>query len=279
MAGPVRDNKQYVDNAIASVGYSVSLKGGPYWLYPKRGDPFLMPRSDFQCDLDPFSSGRTSIELVYRSRAAAMAALAGTPMKLAYYAGERGVVFPTTLSSSTTPRLCEALRKAREMQLKDVASLQSLSGRLLLVISLATMHGSVAQEPALAAAQGLESGASATLTRQTLITELRASGARFTESAIQGITRSIAGRIIWLESGGATAGLTHIMARHGTQFAQWGLRSAQQVSDLLLRVVGTQAPVSVAGDAQDFVVMIDGVERMVRIVISSNGYIVTAHPL
>jgi hypothetical protein len=80
------------------------------------------------------------------------------------------------------------------------------------------------------AAAGAGEAATAAAARQGLIAALRAAGVRFTESAIQGITRTVVGRIVWLEAGGATAGLTHIMQRHGSQFAaRWGLTSPEQV--------------------------------------------------
>lgn len=116
--------------------------------------------------------------------------------------------------------------------------------------------------------------------RQALIQALRAAGVRFTESAIQGITRTVAGRIVWLETGNATAGLMHIMARHGAQFATLGLTSAQQVTQMIIRTLAAGTPVAVgARGAMDFLVRIGGDERLIRIVVASNGFIVTAHPL
>ena len=120
----------------------------------------------------------------------------------------------------------------------------------------------------------------ATVGRQALIAALRQAGVRFTQSAIVGITRTVVGRIVWLETGTATAGLTHIMQRHGSQFAVWGLRSSQAVGQFLVNTVRTLTPVATqSGGAFDFVVRVGGAERMVRIVIGSNGFIVTAHPL
>lgn len=131
-----------------------------------------------------------------------------------------------------------------------------------------------------AAAVGGAEAAGAVLGRQALIGLLRQAGVKFTESAIVGITRTVAGRIVWLETGTASAGLTHIMQRHGSQFAAWGLRSQQAVAQFLVNTVRTVSPVAAqSGGAFDFVVRVGGAERMVRIVIGSNGFIVTAHPL
>jgi len=42
--------------------------------------------------------------------------------------------------------------------------------------------------------------------------------------------------------------------------------------------VASQAPVAATEEAFDYAVTIDGAEEMLRIVIGSNGCIVTAHP-
>lgn len=116
--------------------------------------------------------------------------------------------------------------------------------------------------------------------RQGLIAALRHAGVKFTEQAIVGITRTVVGRIVWLETGSVGAGLTHIMNRHGSQFAAWGLRSSQQVGQFLIDTVRTLTPVATQpGGAFDFAVRVGGAERLLRIVIASNGFIVTAHPL
>lgn len=118
----------------------------------------------------------------------------------------------------------------------------------------------------------------ATATRASLIAALRAAGVRFTESAIQGITRTVAGRIVWLETGTASAGLTHIMARHGAQFAQIGINSAEEVTEFLINLVATQAPIAEdAEGAIEYVASVGGVDRIIRIVIGANGFIVTAY--
>jgi hypothetical protein len=131
------------------------------------------------------------------------------------------------------------------------------------------------------AAAGAGEAATAAAARQGLIAALRAAGVHFTESAIQGITRTVVGRIVWLEAGGATAGLTHIMQRHGSQFAaRWGLTSPEQVVRFIINTVATQAPVATQeGGVFEYLIRTGGVERLLRIVIGSNGFIVTAYPI
>lgn len=113
-----------------------------------------------------------------------------------------------------------------------------------------------------------------------LLAALRAAGAKFTPEAIVGITRTVTGRIVWLETGTAAAGLGHIMQRHGSQFAAWGLRTGPQVGQFIMNTLRTATPIAThPGGAMDFAVRVNGVDRVVRIVIGGNGFVVTAHPL
>ena len=167
-------------------------------------------------------------------------------------------------------RAAATLRAAGRGYLIGMAILLGISAAYMLV-GTAVGTGVVA---------GGAEAAATTLGRQALIAALRQAGVRFTESAIVGITRTVAGRIVWLETGTSAAGLTHIIQRHGSQFATWGLRSSQAVGQFLINTVRTVTPVAAqSGGAFDFAVRVGGVERMVRIVIGSNGFIVTAHPL
>jgi hypothetical protein len=126
----------------------------------------------------------------------------------------------------------------------------------------------------------LATQAALALSRLALMNALRAAGVRFTQAAVVGIARTVAGRLVWLETGGAAAGLTHIMQRHGSQFAQWGLRTGPQVANFIMNTVRTGTPIATyPGGAADYVVRIGGNIHVVRIVIGSNGFIVTAHPL
>jgi hypothetical protein len=115
--------------------------------------------------------------------------------------------------------------------------------------------------------------------KRALIAELRAAGIRFSESEIVQIVRTVGGRIVWLERGNANAGLQHIMTRHGSQFAQLGVQGEENVARLIMETLRTQAPTAARGGGQAFSVMMGGVRRLLRIVVGSNGFVVTAHPL
>lgn len=116
--------------------------------------------------------------------------------------------------------------------------------------------------------------------RRALIQELRAAGVRFTESNIVRIFRTATGRIAWIETGTEQAGLRHIMQRHGAQFAQLGVRTEQEVAELVERTLATKVPVRAVGTAGggDFAGVLQG-GRDLRIVVGNNGFVVTAHPL
>jgi hypothetical protein len=68
------------------------------------------------------------------------------------------------------------------------------------------------------------------------------------------------------------------MARHGAQFAQIGINSAEEVTEFLINLVATQAPIAEdAEGAIEYVASVGGVDRIIRIVIGANGFIVTAY--
>jgi hypothetical protein len=126
----------------------------------------------------------------------------------------------------------------------------------------------------------LATQAALALSRLALMNALRAAGVRFTQAAVVGIARTVSGRLVWLETGTAAAGLNHIIQRHGSQFAQWGLRTGPQIANFIMNTVRTSAPIATyPGGAADYAVRIGNTIRVVRIVIGSNGFIVTAHPL
>ncbi len=113
-----------------------------------------------------------------------------------------------------------------------------------------------------------------------LIAELEASGTNFSADAMVGITRSAAGDVVWLEEGNASAGLEHIMAGHGGDFANIGIEGEQNVAKLLLDTLNSETPIGVTNNgAKIFQVVVDGVEREIAIVVGKNGFIVTAFPL
>jgi hypothetical protein len=116
--------------------------------------------------------------------------------------------------------------------------------------------------------------------QKALIAELRAAGVSFTEKEIVQIIRSAAGKVVWLEKGSAQAGLEHIMTGHASQFAKLGVNGEQNVVKLIVETLKTKTPISVdATGGQVFKVIMGGAEREMKIVVGSNGFVVTAYPL
>src|SRR4051812_42037796 len=50
ISSPLPANDSYVENSIASVGNSISDKGGPFQLNQRHGKSILKARSEFQCE-------------------------------------------------------------------------------------------------------------------------------------------------------------------------------------------------------------------------------------
>jgi hypothetical protein len=127
---------------------------------------------------------------------------------------------------------------------------------------------------------GSAAGVEPQAARNALVSELRASGVKFTESEIVDIGRTGSGRVVWLEQGTPSAGLRHIMSGHAADFARVGVTTESDVSTLVMDTLRTKTPVQVeANGGQIFRVMMGGTERDLRIVVGSNGFVVTAYPV
>lgn len=70
---------------------------------------------------------------------------------------------------------------------------------------------------------------------KALVDELTNSGAKCTPENIVGITKDTDGRIIWLETGTATAGLHHIIDEHGSQFQDKGI-SNDEIPNYIMKL-------------------------------------------
>ena len=77
------------------------------------------------------------------------------------------------------------------------------------------------------------------------------------------ITRNADGKICWLETSNpqGTAGFNHILERHMNDFSTFGINSESELLNFL----------------NDTVYQIG--DKYLNVVISSNGFIVTAHPI
>ena len=116
---------------------------------------------------------------------------------------------------------------------------------------------------------------------EDLMKELRDSGEKFNEEDVVFVVKQKNGKLAWLEKGGNTAGWEHIKIRHAKQFKDIGI-DEKLIPDLVReailhgRIIGKQGKGSTPGD----IYMVDfmGKTYSIMIVISSNGFIITAHP-
>jgi hypothetical protein len=130
-------NTNYVQNAFQGVG--IYGWGGPFRLDHKivngmGTDSILIPRCEFDLDTDPLKDTAIVINTVYKTREAAKAAVKafGRPGAYAFYIGPGGHIYPTIISDTTAPALCQSLRKAIELERSDAKAAENLSVKLLL---------------------------------------------------------------------------------------------------------------------------------------------------
>jgi hypothetical protein len=112
-----------------------------------------------------------------------------------------------------------------------------------------------------------------------LINELEQMGAKFTRESIINIIKTAEGRIVWLEKGNSSVGLQHLMERHATDFAKWGLTSETQVVDLIMQTIQKGGGVPYKDGGMLYDVIINGAVKHLNVVIGNNGFIVTGYPI
>ena len=195
------------------------------------------------------------------------------------YVGDGGRVFPERLNSQTVPRLWAARQSALDVM--DEYNVQFIRMTMPVVTFIITMPlVTVGSGPPRATRRPISRGSVPRLTEgSSLIGQLRRAGISFSEADIVFITRTPTGRIVWLETGTTSAGMRHILIRHGNDFARIGLRGEAEIQNTLLRLTRTQSPVRISGGGVHvYRLAIGGTQRGIRIVIGDNGFIVTAHP-
>ncbi|HLH62624.1 MAG TPA: hypothetical protein VKV20_13150 [Ktedonobacteraceae bacterium] len=150
------------------------------------------------------------------------------------------------------------------------------------LLMAAMILGGPEDDAVLGGGEALTKGGEEALAQEgaNLLNELKATGAKFSEENIVGIIRTPEGKINWLETGNLKAGLIHIMARHGSDFADaFGITSEQDVSNLILDTLANRTPVAMQRDAQIFSnVSWGNFIHDLSIVVGDNGFVVTAMP-
>ena len=111
-----------------------------------------------------------------------------------------------------------------------------------------------------------------------LMAELAESGYKYSADDVIKIMKSSDDQLVWLEKGSKSAGLEHIISRHGSDFAKYGIPESE-IPDLLESAVKTGKNAGkTANGATKFEVFFNGKQRKLLITISDNGFIVQANP-
>ena len=120
----------YIEQVVKSV--SIPIWGGPFSLNREKLGYLTLARQDCWLDQDPVA-GQLELTTVYMTRDFALAALSRLGRGgYTYYLGAGGHIWPTRLSTTTAPWLCESLRKAIEVERADARAAENLGWDLLL---------------------------------------------------------------------------------------------------------------------------------------------------
>ena len=112
-----------------------------------------------------------------------------------------------------------------------------------------------------------------------LIGELEGAGVEVTRSEVVAAERIASGKIVFLEKGNATAGLQHIVERHGAEFAKAGI-SENKIPAFLMQALKDGKVVGYQGRGVTrpiYGVSFEGKPLRVAITIGNNGYVVGAN--
>ncbi|MFK3974356.1 PAAR domain-containing protein [Pseudomonas sp. NPDC087358] len=114
---------------------------------------------------------------------------------------------------------------------------------------------------------------------RSLLEELTSNGVKFTAKNIVAVARDHNGKIVFLETGSAKAGLRHIIDRHGHEFSKIGVLEAE-IPGVLIRAVteGNIVGYQGAGTGRPiYEVILKGQTHRIAVSVGSNGYIVGAN--
>ncbi len=124
----------------------------------------------------------------------------------------------------------------------------------------------------------LAPGSLLAVSRGVLLDELTQAGIKHSPEDVLRIARDPSGRIVFLESGNARAGLQHIVSRHAEDFARVGVSEAQ-IPDLVIAATTEGRVVGMQGGRPIYEVAFVGQTRRVAVTVGDNGFIVGANPV
>ena len=132
------NHPNYIQNVTKSVG--IPIWGGNFWLYhkamPNTGidqDSVQIPRAEPHLTDDPIKDSPV-LQHVFKSRKEAEEALKSFGLNggYAYFVGPGGHYYPTVISDTSAPALCETMRRMLVLEKENAQAAANLSVELLL---------------------------------------------------------------------------------------------------------------------------------------------------
>jgi hypothetical protein len=236
---------KYLQNAIAAVG--IPIWGGSFELYKKvvngaGTNGISLQRSEVPLANDPLRMSSFEIRVVYATRDAANSAVTAwnKPGAYAYYVGIGDLIFPTIISDTTAPALCDALRKAVEQERKDAQAAEKTSIALLLWYVGARFPPTVGAPTSKVAAAGQGALAGFSSVERSVITETRTilsspemGQLRQAQAAGREIVVRVGGRLIQYEPGLQASGMT-MFGENGFLIGREAFASEAELAKTLL---------------------------------------------
>jgi filamentous hemagglutinin len=110
----------------------------------------------------------------------------------------------------------------------------------------------------------------------SLLRELAEKGIKHAPERIVAIEK-VGDRVVFLERGSSSAGLTHILERHGGDFARRGMNEAQ-IPEALMSALRANKVVGYQAGRPIYEVVFNGELQHIAITVSENGFVVGANP-
>ena len=128
--------------------------------------------------------------------------------------------------------------------------------------------------PSKGGAVGASKGTSS-LKPQNLLDELAESGVKYNPEDVIAVTKTVDGKLVWLEKGNEQSGLKHIVNSHAINFSDRGITD---IPAFLNRVVSTN-PIKTGSNAKGLFAeyVVNG--NKYRVAYGTNGYIVSFYPV
>ena len=115
---------------------------------------------------------------------------------------------------------------------------------------------------------------------KALIDKVIVNGIKITPKNVVMITELSSGKIVWLETGNKSAGLEHIIDKHGSEFNEKGINN-DDIPAYIFQAVRYGTIVGYQGRKNPRTVYeftYNGVKQRVAVQVSENGFIVSANP-